>query len=507
MDTTHPENYSFFLKRLGIIHNRKSIHFKARYTGLMVYIRPRRLVLLGIVLGLSLFASGFTFISPAHAAASLCPFAWNKNLHTGSTGDDVLALQRFLNTEPALAVALSGAGSAGQETSRFGVLTKAAVVKFQEKYAADILIPNALTKGTGIAGTSTRAKLNALCGSPFPTPVSESSATISANTFLKIEAAAQPSAGIAPSFALYVPFTRIKLTAGDRDVTVSRMVVKRVGGSVDQDFANVDLLDEDGSEISFAYLRSDHTAVFKDPFVVPAGMSKVVTLAGDMDDLTDHNGEIAGLELVSVEADAPVSAFIPITGAFQTMNSTLAIGVATATLSPDDPQGNRTRYITDTGIVFSGIRITAGSPEDLRLDSITWEQTGTAGAADIANIQTVVNGVSYPAEVDGRFYTSIFPNGFMIRKGDSLNVAVKGDLGTTGSNRTVKFDINDAADVYLTGTAFGFGIYMIPEDHTDITGNSIFTTLDGTPDTDSVTPFFSGSTISISPGAFTSIGR
>lgn len=466
-----------------------------------------------LVAGIPVLLCGITlspFVAFAETPQSSCPFAWNTDLRLGSIGNDVFILQKFLNSDPTTLISSSGTGSIGQETKHFGALTKTAVVKFQEKYASDILIPNGLTKGTGIVGGSTRAKLNSLCSLPAASPesVSKTVPAISTGDFLKVESSGdQPTAGIAPSNALYVPFTRVKLSAGAHDVTITSMTVKRVGPAVDQDFSNVDLLDEDGSEISYAYLRSDHRTVFKDSFVIPAGTSKVVTLAGDMANLTDHNGESAGLQLESVEADVTVTPFVPIGGTFQTMNSTLAIGTVTATLSPDDPRGDRTRYITDTNVIFSGVRITVGSGEQTRLDSITWEQTGTAGTNDIANVATVVDGVSYPAERDGRFYTSTFPNGIFIDKGNSLDLAVKGDLGTTGSNRTVKFDIYYASDIYVTGTMYGFGIYTTPEDHTDTSGNSVFLTLDGTTDTESANPFFSGSVVTISPGAMTSIGK
>ena len=52
----------------------------------------------------------------------------------------------------------------------FGNATKDAVIKFQEKYAKEILEPQHLSKGTGKVGAGTREKLNALCfGKPNDT--------------------------------------------------------------------------------------------------------------------------------------------------------------------------------------------------------------------------------------------------------------------------------------------------------------------------------------------------
>lgn len=58
----------------------------------------------------------------------IVPFT--RNLTIGSYGEDVRALQKFLNAN-GYTVSISGAGSSGSETNYFGLKTKAALAKYQ----------------------------------------------------------------------------------------------------------------------------------------------------------------------------------------------------------------------------------------------------------------------------------------------------------------------------------------------------------------------------------------
>jgi len=71
-----------------------------------------------------------------------------RNLELGMSGADVKALQVYLNTH-GYAVSSSGPGSPGNETSKFGGATRAAVIKFQKAMG--------ITPAVGYFGPKTRA--------------------------------------------------------------------------------------------------------------------------------------------------------------------------------------------------------------------------------------------------------------------------------------------------------------------------------------------------------------
>lgn len=79
------------------------------------------------------------------------------NLDYNDSGDKVELLQAWLAKDPEIY-------PEGLVTGWFGPLTKAAVIRFQEKYTEEVLSPWELTEGTGFVGTTTRAKLNTLFG-------------------------------------------------------------------------------------------------------------------------------------------------------------------------------------------------------------------------------------------------------------------------------------------------------------------------------------------------------
>ena len=79
------------------------------------------------------------------------------DLRQGMRGAEVRRLQQCLARFPAIY-------PEGKITGYFGPATRRAVIRFQEKYADEILAPWGFTRGTGLVAKTTRKKLNKICG-------------------------------------------------------------------------------------------------------------------------------------------------------------------------------------------------------------------------------------------------------------------------------------------------------------------------------------------------------
>jgi hypothetical protein len=466
-----------------------------------------------VLLGIGMIVSAFAFATPANAQSTTelqaqinallaqiqalqsssstggsCTFTFTMNLKLGSKGAEVMNLQKFLNSMSDTRVAASGAGSPGNETSTFGPATRAAVIKFQNKYAADILTPSGLTKGTGNFFAASRAKANALCTTTGGNTGGNTGTTPGT---LSVSAASQPANSLAPQGASRVPFTTFTLTnSSNAAVTVNGITVQRVGLGVDAVFSGISLVDSNSVQLGTTKtLNSNHQAVIGETFTINPGQSMTLTVAGNMAaSLAAYAGQVVGIQVVGINTTATVSGSLPISGASHVMNATLSLGSVSTSTSAFDPGVNQNKSIGDTAVRFTGIRFTAGSAEDLKLYSIRWRQTGTVSASDLANVVSVVNGTTYPTTVstDGKYYTTIFPGGLLISKGNSIDVHVQGDIvGSNVASRTVKFDIDRATDMYFVGQTYGYGIAP---------GSSS-------------SPWFAGYTITIQGGTATTIAK
>lgn len=107
-----------------------------------------------------LIEAGFTRVNAEGVREKMAErevvFQFKRNLGLNSKGEEVKELQGCLAQDMEVY-------PEGEITGFFGQLTKAAVIRFQEKYHEEILDPQGLTAGTGAVRGGTREKLNELC--------------------------------------------------------------------------------------------------------------------------------------------------------------------------------------------------------------------------------------------------------------------------------------------------------------------------------------------------------
>lgn len=419
-----------------------------------------------------------------------CSFA--RSLTVGSKGEDVTCLQNYLKGAGHLTV---------NATGFFGSLTKSAVMKWQSA--------NSVAPASGYFGSISRAKYDSLMttsssstSSTSSTTSSSSSSVVATGGGLTITSSTQPANSLAVKSSAKFPFTNVTLTAGTQDVTVTGITVERTGLAVDSVFSGIVLLDETGAQLGIAKtLNSDHRTTVGDTVTIKAGQSKTFTIAGNMDDnassvMTNAAGQVASLSVVSVATSATVSGTLPITGASHTINASLSIGSVTMAVGANDPQNNPSKEIGTTGYVFSGVKVTAGSAEKIRVTSVRWNQSGSAAVSDLANIKTYVDGTAYDTVVssDGKYYTSTFGTGIVVDKGANVQILIKGDVAG-GSGRTIDFDIYKATDLGVKGETFGYGI--TPPNGTDSSGT------DDSAFHQSTNPWYDASQVTVSSGTLT----
>lgn len=104
---------------------------------------------------IALIQAKINAILTARQGPASCP-TLSQNLYYGLKSEQVKCLQQFLKSQGPKIY------PEGLVTGYFGPLTQKAVVRFQERYASDILLPLGLEKGTGFVGQQTRAKINQL---------------------------------------------------------------------------------------------------------------------------------------------------------------------------------------------------------------------------------------------------------------------------------------------------------------------------------------------------------
>jgi peptidoglycan hydrolase-like protein with peptidoglycan-binding domain len=228
----------------------------------------------------------------ATAQTTTC-FQFTQNMKLGSSGAQVLELQKALNAK-GFTIASTGVGSVGMETTYFGAKTKAAVIKYQ---AANNII------NTGNVYALTRAALNANC-----TPSGNTG-----NTNTNTGSLSVALASVQPSNVLVAGSARAKVAdlvfSGNGSVVSVKLM--RTGVSNNTTLSNVYLYDAaTGVRLTdAASVLTDGTVTFNNAAgIFSVSGSKTVSVLADI--ASSVSGQSVGVNLIGYTVSGSAAAVV-----------------------------------------------------------------------------------------------------------------------------------------------------------------------------------------------------
>ncbi|HBE90601.1 MAG TPA: hypothetical protein DDW41_05320, partial [Candidatus Andersenbacteria bacterium] len=446
--------------------------------------------------------------------AAVANASFDRSLKQGMTGDDVMELQEFLNTDVDTMVASTGVGSAGSESKYFGSLTKAAVVKFQNKYASEVLTPIGLTSGTGYFGTMSRAKADALvaggttsttpgcetgdlfsrttgtaCVTTTP-PVTTLPAGCTSTTGFSTTTGASCATGVVPGAAGTVALSADNPASGviietqsaadllhltfSGTYTVTNLKLNRLGISTGSTLSNVYLFDGATRLTDAASINSEGEISWNQPsglFTV-AG-SRIISVRGNVADST--SGQTIGFALKEAMAGTTAITGTASGNLFSVASNPSTMSTAAfGTVSPSNTTINPGAAVT-----LWRSQVTTGN-NNIYLDRIAFRQVGSATATAFANFKLYVGGVEVATAtgLDSNNYVTFVPTTpLLITTSKEFRVDV--DV-VSGASRTVQLSLRTAADVGLRDSQLGVSIVATGIPAVATTANTISGTSGGT---------------------------
>ena len=375
------------------------------------------------------------------------------NLTLGSRGIEVQNLQRFLNRDADTRVAIVGAGSVGAETQYFGSLTRSAVMRFQTKYAAQVLMPLGLTNATGFWGASSRTMANSILALLPPTPVPPPPTPPPTGALLLRVSLADTDTSLKaiPRNVTSANFGNFNLVAENGDVAISSIEVSRSGLGSRNDFESV-WLTLDGQRITDdrSILSNDRaTFSFSSPLVVARGSHRLAIMGSLASNVSSSQFNTLGI--ASISASTNISGTLPVFGP-QTVTSAQLASEVTLT-----SQGSNQSIRVGTNSAEIGrFRLSVNSASDraVVIERIRFENDGRLRNMEesLENVRLTASGssVSSTATISDENDTILFDlgaNGLRVGDGQSLSFVVLADVQSAEVNDTINLSLERASEI------------------------------------------------------------
>ncbi len=398
-------------------------------------------------------------LSGSTGGGATTSYSFTRSLTIGSTGEDVRALQQFLNSHSAL-VSSSGAGSPGNESTYFGSKTRAALAKWQAA--------NGVSPAVGYFGPITRAAIAAMAvttptptqpiGTPPPVAGTGLNASLSSNN--PVAGSIISSAGAA---AARVPVLGVTLSAGTGSaVNVSQIKFKKNGVLSDSSISNAYLLQSGKVVAQYSSISGGVVTFSGMALSIPAGQSLNLVLG--IDPATGLSaGNTVSFSLTGSDQISATDAFnnavtvggsYPLTG--NTFTVTSVSNPALGALTISSSAVGTTVYAGTQNVLVSQWTVNAATnPQNLT--SINFRVVGSANKNDIKNVVLKINGSQVGTTLsqvpaDGNAFFDLSASTVKLNAGNN-NLQVYADVMGSPSF-TFQFELLNTYDVASVDTQY-----------------------------------------------------
>ena len=408
-------------------------------------------------------------------------FVFASDLAEGTTSTEVKYLQIALNMDTATQVAVEGFGAPGNESSYFGNRTKAGLIRFQQKYASEILTPQGKTLATGVFDEFTKAKLNRiLAGIPAGSPSAVASPSVSPTAGVLIALAPDTPMGGTIASGTRSIFTKFTMTALEREARIISLTISHSGLSTNEDVENIQLLDENGIPLGnnvSLNANAKATMIFLPALRVPVGAKRTFSIQADIPSgVTTGKTVVLGIqETVDIQAEnMSVQGMFPLQGK---SFSVLQMGIASMQVREDDPIFDVAPNVGRKEAFLNQFAVMTGDEEAVVIDRITALHAGSSFLSESKNLKLydltnkkLIKTVSFWS-ADGRV---IWDNlKIVLKRGETRRFRILADVAG-GAGRTLNADITDGDNVLIAarGLQYGFSPSVVAVGNWDGKGRS-----------------------------------
>lgn len=269
-----------------------------------------------------------------------------------------------------------------------------------------------------------------------------------------------PAAANIPQSAVQVPFTSFNVTAAnDGAVVIRSLTVTRGGLGASTNFSGVYLYDGMTRLTTSRTVNStSNQATFTGlNYTVPAGQTRTLTVKADMASTVNNN-----FFAINAASDIDASGAV-VSGSFPMMGNTMvgvAQSVGSITIEKSGSNPLTSPKAGETGAKVAEFKLTMGS-ENGTVNALTLYQVGNIANDKLTNFMLKQSGTTLASTsmMSGSNVIFNLATPFYMEKNTTKVFEVYADVNSTArSADTIRFYLDNGADLYAMGKTYGFGL-------------------------------------------------